>query len=153
MFYDTFSEFDRLFNDAFSSRFRTPVVSTAEVSYAPGERQGPFRPRMDLFEAQEGNLVTATFELPGLTSEDVAIDVQENRLTISGNAGVRAHGTQEEGYAVRERQLGKFSRTLQLPVGTRAGDVNAKMENGLLTVTFPKVSPEQQPHRISIQTA
>ena len=128
---------------------------------------------MDLFEAQEGNLVTATFELPGLTSEDVAIDVQENRLTISGNAGVRAHGTQEEGYAVRERQLGKFSRTLQLPVGTRvsffpetlrgtvmltgapeqAGDVNAKMENGLLTVTFPKVSPEQQPHRISIQTA
>ena len=62
--------------------------------------------------------MTATFELPGLTSEDVAIDVHQNRLTVSGESTV---SESEEGrdYVVRERRSGKFSRTLQLPFGTK----------------------------------
>ena len=62
--------------------------------------------------------MTATFELPGWTSESVAIDVHQNLLTVSGeSASVDAQ--EERSYAVREHRSGKFTRTLQLPFGTK----------------------------------
>ncbi|KAJ8585178.1 small heat shock protein [Rhizopogon salebrosus TDB-379] len=145
--YDPFSEFDRLFDDAFSARFRpSDVARTSEG----GSRIGTFRPRMDLVESKDKNEVTATFELPGLKREDVRIDAQQNRLTVSGE--VKTSDERQEGdFAVRERMYGSFSRTLQLPLGTKPEDVKAKMENGVLTVTFPKVGKEQEPKRIAVQ--
>jgi len=146
--YDPFSEFDRLFDDAFSSRFR-PSSDVARTSEGRS-RVGTFRPRMDLIESKDKNEVTATFELPSLKRDDVRIDVQQNRLTVSGD--VKASEERQEGdFAVRERMYGTFSRTLQLPLGTKPEDVKAKMENGVLTVTFPKVGKEQEPKRIAVQ--
>lgn len=71
---------------------------------------------MDLHEDSKKNLVTATFELPGLKKEDVDIQVNNNRLTISGESKL-SREKKEEGYIARERRSGKFSRTLQLPQG------------------------------------
>ena len=62
--------------------------------------------------------MTASFELPGLTSEGVAIDVHQNRLTVSGES-IALDSEEERDYVVRERRSGKFSRTLQLPFGTK----------------------------------
>ena len=73
---------------------------------------------MDLHEDNEKNLVTATFELPGLQKDDVQIDVHNNRLTVSAEAK-QSEEFEEHGYAVRERRYGKFSRTLQLPAGVK----------------------------------
>ena len=75
---------------------------------------------MDLHEDAEKNLVTATFELPGLKKEDVQIDVHNGRLTVSGETKVSTEH-EENGYAVRERRYGKFSRVLQLPQGVKVG--------------------------------
>ncbi|KAH0828176.1 small heat shock protein [Lanmaoa asiatica] len=150
-YYDPTTEFDRLFEDAFSARFcpRAPASST-EARHATPRHRDVYRPRLDLHESKDTNTVMATFELPGLTSEGVAIDVHQNRLTVSGESA--SSDSQEEGnYIVRERRSGKFSRTLQLPMGTKPEDVKAKMENGVLTVTFPKTSPEEQVKRIAIQ--
>lgn len=69
---------------------------------------------MDLHENEENNTVTATFELPGLKKEDVNIDVQDGRLTIAGETKISSEH-EKDGYAVRERRFGKFSRTLRLP--------------------------------------
>jgi len=74
--------------------------------------------RLDLYESEDTNTVTATFELPGLTSDGVAIDVHQNRLTVSGESAASESG-EESNYIVRERRPGKFSRTLQLPFGTK----------------------------------
>lgn len=71
---------------------------------------------MDVHEDNEKNLVTATFELPGLTKENVAIDVRNNALTVSGESRVSAE-RDEHGYAVRERRFGRFSRSIPLPQG------------------------------------
>ncbi|KAH7924628.1 HSP20-like chaperone [Leucogyrophana mollusca] len=147
-YYDPSSEFDRLFDDAFSARFR-PGGALTEVERGRGQRLQAFRPRMDLKETGENNTVTATFELPGLKNEDVNIDVHNDRLTVAGESNV-SHDRDEAGYSVRERSHGKFSRTLQLPQGTKAEDVKAKMENGVLTVTFPKTNPQQEAKRITI---
>ena len=73
---------------------------------------------MDLHEDREKNLVTATFELPGLSKENVQLDVKDNVLTVSGESTISSEHN-ERGYAVRERRFGKFSRSLPLPEGVK----------------------------------
>jgi len=88
---------------------------------------------MDLIESKDKNEVTATFELPSLRREDIRIDVQQNRLTVSGEAKT-SEEHQEGDYVVRERQYGKFSRTLQLPVGTKVRPIYYLRSLSKLTV-------------------
>ncbi|KAF8142125.1 HSP20-like chaperone [Boletus edulis] len=146
-YYDPFSEFDRLFDDAFSSRFlrSTGAAPTTET------RREIFRPKVDVHEDAENNTVTASFELPGLKPEEVNIDVSHDRLTISGETST-SQQRDERGFTVRERSWGKFTRTLMLPQGTKPEEVKAKMEHGLLNVTFPKAQPMQEPKRIAIHS-
>ena len=73
---------------------------------------------MDLHEDAQQNLVTATFELPGLNKENVSIDVHNNVLTVTGESKVEEK-RDENGYAVRERRFGKFSRSIPLPQGIK----------------------------------
>jgi len=149
--YDPFTGFDGLFNDALYARcLPSRSLEVGGACTDTTQRLDSFRPRMDVKESENSNDVTATFELPGIKREDVTVDLQQNRLTVSGES-TTTDALEGEGYAVRERRSGKFSRTLQIPLGTKAEDVKAKMENGILTVTFPKSIPEQEPHRITIQ--
>lgn len=78
--------------------------------------------RMDLHEDVEKNLVTATFELPGLAKDKVNIDVHNGNLTVSGEV-CESSEKKEHGYTIRERRAGRFSRSIRLPEGTKAGIV------------------------------
>ncbi|KAJ8514232.1 hypothetical protein ONZ45_g8231 [Pleurotus djamor] len=144
-FYEPFSDFDRLFEEAFNARTGN--------GHAQGQRQvsspSVHRPRMDLHENAENNTVTASFELPGFKKEDISIDVHNGRLTVSAE-NESSSEKKEEGYAVRERRFGKFSRTLQLPQGIKDEEIKASMDNGVLTVSFPKSAPELAPKKITI---
>ncbi|KAF5389012.1 hypothetical protein D9757_005160 [Collybiopsis confluens] len=111
--------------------------------------EAQLRNRMDLHEDKEKNFVTASFEFPGLKKEDVQLDIHNGRLTVAAETKISQEHSQD-GYAVRERAVGKFSRTLQLPQGVKDEDLKASMENGVLTVTFPKASAEQMPRKIEI---
>lgn len=71
-----------------------------------------------MHEDAQSNTVLATFELPGLKKEDVNIDVHNNVLTISGESKLDSD-RDENGYAVRERRFGKFSRSIPLPQGIK----------------------------------
>ena len=75
---------------------------------------------MDVHEDEKSNTVTATFELPGLKKEDVNIDVRNDVLTVSGETKVSSE-RDENGYAVRERRFGRFSRSIPLPQGIKVG--------------------------------
>ncbi|KAI0776584.1 HSP20-like chaperone [Trametes elegans] len=142
-FYD---EFDRLFDDAFSRR----TGNNGQVARQGNNAQRVFRPTIDLHEDKEKNLVTATFELPGLKKEDVNIDVHNNVLTVSGETK-QTEERKESGYVVKERRYGKFSRSLPVPEGIKPEEIKASLENGVLTVTFPRSSPEQAPKKITVQ--
>jgi HSP20 family molecular chaperone IbpA len=74
--------------------------------------------RMDLHEDKEKNVVTASFEFPGSKKEDVQLEIQNGRLTVSVENKI-SEEYNESGYAVRERRFGKLSRTLQLPQGVK----------------------------------
>jgi HSP20 family protein len=84
---------------------------------------------MDLHEDAENNTVTAIFDLPGLSKEAVHIDVQNNRLTVSGE-NQSSSEKMEKGYTVRERGYGRFSRSLPLPSGTKVRSLQRCRDEG-----------------------
>ncbi|KAI0655787.1 HSP20-like chaperone [Cubamyces menziesii] len=142
-----FTEFGRLFDEAFDRR--TGNNQLQRQSDTANNAPRVLRPRIDLHEDKDKNVVTATFELPGVNKQDVNIDIRNNVLTVSGESKF-ASDRDEKGYVVRERRFGRFSRSLSLPEGTKPEDIKASMANGLLTVTFPRVTAEQLPKRIAI---
>ena len=103
-------------------------------------------PQMDLVEADDHFLLKA--DLPGLAEEDVAIEVRDNALTISGERKAE-HERRERGWYRVERSFGRFSRSLSLPEGIDPDAISASFDRGVLSVTIPK--PEQRkPRKISI---
>ncbi|KAF6761104.1 small heat shock protein [Ephemerocybe angulata] len=152
-FYEPFYDIDRFFDEAFGNR-RSVAGGEGQLQRRENGNSADgavrhIKPRMDLHEDNEKNLVTATFELPGLKKEDINIGMHNGRLTISAESKESSE-REESGYAVRERRYGKLSRTLQLPQGLKENEIKASMENGVLTVTFPKSTPELAPKKIAI---
>ncbi|KAG6893219.1 hypothetical protein C0992_010843, partial [Termitomyces sp. T32_za158] len=150
-YYEPFYHFERLLDDAFSSRLTDNDKQLQRRGQTGQDTSvaGFLRPRMDLHENTENNTVTASFELPGLKKEDVSIDVHNGRLTISGESKMSTEHD-EGGYAIRGRRFGRFSRTLQLPRGVKEDDIKAKLDNGVLSIAFPKISAEEAPKKITI---
>ncbi|TBU25115.1 HSP20-like chaperone [Dichomitus squalens] len=142
-----FSEFDRLFDEAFARR--TGGGNTQVQRQSGNDAPRVLRPRVDVHEDKEKNVVTATFELPGINKENVSIDVQDNLLTVSGETKFESN-RDENGYVVRERRFGRFSRSLPVPQGVKPEEIKASMDNGVLTVTYPRQTAEQLPKRITI---
>ena len=73
---------------------------------------------MDVHEDKEKNIITASFELPGLKKEDVHIDMHNSVLTVSGETKID-ETKEQDGYAVRERRFGRFSRSIPVPQGIK----------------------------------
>ncbi|KAF8184998.1 HSP20-like chaperone [Mycena galopus ATCC 62051] len=156
-YYDPSYDVERMINDTFGRMGSFNNNSQAlQRQNGNDDVQRAIRPRMDLHEDSKANTVTATFELPGVKKEDIQIDVHNGkfrfhagRLSISAENKI-SENYERDGYAIRERRFGKIARTLQLPQGVKETEVKAAMENGLLTVTFPKSTPEQAPKKITI---
>lgn len=103
-------------------------------------------PPMDLTERGDEYLLRA--DLPGLSSEDVEIEVKDDVLTISGERRSE-HEDKGEGFHRIERSFGRFSRSLDLPAGIDPDSVSAHFENGVLEVRVPKPA-EAQPTKVAI---
>jgi HSP20 family protein len=105
-------------------------------------------PPVDLVEAEDHFVLKA--DLPGLTEQDVSIEVQDGTLTISGERQAE-HESNERGWYRIERSFGSFSRSLTLPDGVNADAITARFDNGVLEVSIPKPE-ERKPRRVEIST-
>jgi HSP20 family protein len=130
------NEMNRLFNTAFDSP-ATPGNGGAMRRWVPA---------MDLLETADHFVLRA--DLPGLTQDDVKIELEDSTLTVSGERKSE-HEDKQEGYYRVERAFGSFSRSLTLPKGIDADAVTAGFENGVLEIRVPKPE-ERKPRRISI---
>jgi HSP20 family protein len=101
-----------------------------------GERR--WIPAMDLTETDDSVVLRA--DLPGMSEDDVEIEVKDRVLTISGERKSE-HEEKREGFHRVERSFGRFSRALNLPDGVDPEQVKANFENGVLEVRVPK--PEE----------
>src|SRR5262249_33960692 len=103
-------------------------------------------PPMDLAET-DGEFVLRA-DLPGLSEDDVSIEVEDNVLTVSGERKTE-HEERKEGYYRIERSSGSFRRSLTLPEGVDADAVKATFDRGVLEVRVPKPE-ERKPRKVAI---
>ena len=92
-------------------------------------------PRMDVEETEDEYCVTA--ELPGLSSQDVEVTVEDNLLVISGEKR-EEHEREAGNRRIVEREFGRFRRALQLPFSPDPEKMRAEIRDGLLTIHIPK---------------
>jgi HSP20 family molecular chaperone IbpA len=108
-------------------------------------------PELEVFE--RNNHLTVRVDLPGLKKEEVAVNVTEGVLTIEGE---RTHEAEEEKnhWYTRERNYGRFRRTVLLPEGVNAKEVTATFKGGVLEITVPRpVVVEAPRHKVEVRGA
>ena len=103
-------------------------------------------PAMDLVE--EGDHYVLRADLPGVSEDDVKVELEDSVLTISGER-TSEHEQRKEGYYRVERASGAFSRSLALPEGIDPDSIQARFEKGVLEVRVPKPE-ERKPRRVEI---
>ncbi len=112
-----------------------------------GGRQESWLPAIDVFDAKDAVVLKA--ELPGMDPDDIQIEVEDNVLTLKGERRFEEEFDEERYYRV-ERRYGSFQRSLALPQGMQAAAISASYDDGVLTITVPKVE-EEKPKRIEIK--
>ncbi|MGH3091306.1 MAG: Hsp20/alpha crystallin family protein [Gaiellaceae bacterium] len=120
----------------------------AQLSGAtPGNGQSStWLPAVDVWET-EGELVLS-FDLPGIPEGDIAVELDDDVLTVSGRRERTSEHSNERFYRF-ERRSGTFSRSMTLPAGVNEADIEADYTNGVLEIRVPKPE-EQKPRRSQI---
>ena len=101
--------------------------------------------------SETANEIRVTAELPGITENDIQIDLNDDILVIRGEKKFEREDEKENFHFV-ERSYGTFQRALQLPMAVDPEKVQANFENGVLTVTLPKTAQQERSRRIRVQT-
>jgi len=100
---------------------------------------------MDVKVEDEAYVISAL--LPGIAPEDLDIQVVNETVTLKGE--YRSEQVEGEQYLLKERPMGRFARTLQLPERLDAVKAEAKMDNGVLTLRIPRAE-DLRPRTIKV---
>jgi HSP20 family protein len=128
---------NRLFSDV---RAQAPVRGEEIV-------QGAWIPAVDIFEINEAIVLKA--ELPGITAQEISVEVKDNTLTLKGEKKFEKE-VKEENYHRVERSYGSFQRAFTLPGTIHQEKVKAKFKDGILEITLPKVE-EAKPKQVKVE--
>ena len=115
---DLASDFENLFEQVFGE---------------PGQPQNTWTPRANVLENDSSYLVE--IELPGLSADDVAVELKEGRLSVSGE---KTSVENDMTVLKSETRNGKFSRSFKFPAQLSADKISANFKNGMLSVELPK---------------
>jgi len=146
--WDPFQEFrsmrqqmDHMFNDSFG-RFRQ------DPDFQSMWGDITFSPSMDL-EEKDGNYVVQ-IDIPGADKSNISVNIEDRMLEISGKIDETVE-EQGKNQLRKERRTGEFKRSLTLPGSVKADEMEAKYENGVLTITVPKAAAQSGTLNIKIK--
>lgn len=135
--FSPFEEMERMFDDFFQHRMLTP-------SWMPRlkfpELSG-ISPSVDMYE--EGDDIVIKAEIPGISREDISIDLADDVISISGEKKSEER-TERKDFLRLERNFGTFTRKLRLPVEVRSDAARATFKDGVLEVRLPKSEEAKQ---------
>ena len=137
-------EMDRMFDDfGLGRRWRdVPGLTswTAEM----------WAPEVDVFQKDDQLFIKA--DLPGLTRNDIKVDITDEAVTIQGERKSE-HEEKREGYYQGERRHGSFSRVIPLPGGAMADQAKATFRDGVLEISMPSPPASTRGRRLQINEA
>ena len=131
-----FRRFDRIFN---------------RVSRGPAARDGTVHAASPLDVVQEDDSIVVRASLPGIDPKDIDVTIEEGVLTIKGETRSETEENTED-YLLRERRAGRFHRRLRLPDYVDTDNAEPVYENGVVTITFPKLEAKKA-KRLQIKAA
>ena len=131
-----FDEMNRMVRNVFNDDWDLPVY-----------RDSIWNPAVDVKE-NEGSFVL-TADIPGLTKKDVKISINNRVLNLHGER--KKEKDNEDGkFYYRERHIGSFSRSFQLPETVNEDGIQASFRNGVLSIELPKLE-ESLPKDLEIK--
>ena len=98
---------------------------------------------------EDSNNYYVRAELPGIKSDELDIQVTSDGISVAGERKIAEEGNGVK-YHRREREAGKFSRSINLPGDIDVNAVGASLDNGILTVTIPKAEVAK-PRQITVK--
>jgi len=108
--------------------------------------QGAWIPAVDIYETKESILLNV--ELPGVTKEDISLEVKDSTLMLRGEKKLEKD-VKEENFHRMERAYGSFTRAFTLPSTVQQDKVKAKFRDGILEIVLPKAE-EAKPKQIKV---
>ena len=136
---DLWSAFDDAF-DRFRSDFEDllfPSYWDRALALLPETRV----PAVDLEDREKDYLLKA--EMPGVKKEDIAVEVKDDSVEITGVAGWK-YDKKEQAYICKERACESFYRMVEIPEEIKVDEVTADLSEGVLEITLPKKAPKQK---------
>jgi len=118
--------FDAAFDDVLNRVFR-PVVSDADATRAPS---------LDVVETDTA--YTVTLDVPGITRDQLKVSVEGKRVSIETQAATETEKKDGEKTIYRERSTRRYARSFGLPAEVDQNSSQAKLDNGVLTLTLTK---------------
>jgi HSP20 family protein len=98
-------------------------------------------PTMDVVDL--GNRYEMTFEMPGISKDNIEIQVMPNAVEISAKQE-NEEEEKKKNWLRRERSYTNFYRHLELPEEIKTDSVEAEMKDGVLTMSLPKIEPKPE---------
>jgi HSP20 family protein len=124
-------EMDRFMDDlGFGGNFLSPSMTGFG-----GGQMANWTPTTEIFERDNELVVRA--DLPGLTKDDIDLDIDDDQITIRGERKSE-HEENREGFFRSERSYGRFIRSIPIPQGIDPEQAKANFRNGVLEITMPK---------------
>ena len=102
-------------------------------------------PYTDIYETDHA--LTLVMEMPGVERKDIAVDLENDALRIDGKIDFKKYEGMEPVYT--EYNVGHYTRSFTLSSKIDQEKISAQVEDGILTLTLPKVK-DAQPRRIAI---
>ena len=134
-------EIDRLIENFFRDPWAWPTAGTTQASR--------LYPTVDLTETEEGFTIRA--DVPGVLPDDLDVTLEDGVLTLAGEKK-ETQRNDAEGWHLNERRFGAFRRSFALPTAVDENAIEARHENGVLTVVLKKAA-SAKPRKIKVQGA
>jgi len=140
-----FERMEELFEDFFRRPFGRPWSPLIPRLF---EEMRP-SPSVDIYEDKDDIVVKS--ELPGMTKDDIEVNITANTITISGKKKAEEK-IEEKNYYRLERSYGSFSRSFELPVEIKPDKAKASFKDGVLEVRLPKTEEaKSKVHKVTIE--
>jgi HSP20 family protein len=117
-------------------------LAAKEEKTVPGRY---FVPAADIYETD--NALMVLLEMPGVERKEISISLEDNTLSVEGKIDFSKYQGMEPVYT--EYPVGDFTRSFNLSQKIDQSGIEAQLQDGVLTLTLPKVK-EAQPRQISI---